>query len=367
MTTGLNGSVGYAKETTQGTAVAPTVHLPLLPGESMDGKVERLDSDSIIAGQRVRRSTQWQPGGEDVAGSTPHELYRIDMEELLEAWFGGVSGGTYTPGALAPYTVQKGVPDTAGTVHPLTYAGTMCGGWAVNFAAGEIVTCNTDWVGGKEIGYRTVADGATNTNTTVTSATAVFSADDIGKPISGTGIPAATTITAVASATSVTISAAATATATGVTLTIGLALTAVSYTSGLRPFTYVDGSISTGGTAVGIVKSGTLGGDNKLVDDRKFMGVRYMHAAEGADLREYGGELEIEFADRTQYNRYRRGDEFALVIAFVTGAESLTFTANIRYDGETPKVGSKGVIPQKLPFMCVGSSTDASALTAVLV
>ena len=68
---------------------------------------------------------------------------------------------------------------------------------------------------------RSVADGATNTNTTVTSATAAFTAADVGKFITGGTIPVGATITAVGSATSVTISAAATATATAVTLVIG--------------------------------------------------------------------------------------------------------------------------------------------------
>jgi len=68
---------------------------------------------------------------------------------------------------------------------------------------------------------RQVTDGATNSNTTVTSATASFNSGDIGRGISGTGIPVGAIITAFASATSVTISAPATATATGVTLTLG--------------------------------------------------------------------------------------------------------------------------------------------------
>jgi len=68
---------------------------------------------------------------------------------------------------------------------------------------------------------RTVSDGATNTNTTVTSATAAFANPaDVGAVIAGPGIPPGTTITIVGSSTSVTISAAATATATGQPLTI---------------------------------------------------------------------------------------------------------------------------------------------------
>lgn len=67
---------------------------------------------------------------------------------------------------------------------------------------------------------RSVADGATNTNTTVTSATAAFTARDVGAAISGTGIPAGAYIVSVTNATTVIISVAATATATGVTITI---------------------------------------------------------------------------------------------------------------------------------------------------
>lgn len=73
-------------------------------------------------------------------------------------------------------------------------------------------------------GQRVVTDGVTtNTDATVTSASAVFSAFDVGKAVTGTGIPASTTIASVTSATEVELSAAATATGTGVSLTIGVA------------------------------------------------------------------------------------------------------------------------------------------------
>lgn len=70
-------------------------------------------------------------------------------------------------------------------------------------------------------GVASVTDGATtNGSPTVTSATAAFNFNDIGSPISGSGIPANSTIVTINSATSVDISANATATATGVTLTL---------------------------------------------------------------------------------------------------------------------------------------------------
>ncbi|MCW2901908.1 MAG: VWBp37 [Streptosporangiaceae bacterium] len=82
-------------------------------------------------------------------------------------------------------------------------------------------------------GTRTVADGATTSGSTaLTSATAAFTQGDVGGAVSGTGIPAGTTIASVTNATTAVMSANATATATGVSVTIldalaGFLLTAV--------------------------------------------------------------------------------------------------------------------------------------------
>jgi hypothetical protein len=68
---------------------------------------------------------------------------------------------------------------------------------------------------------RTPTDGATtNLSTTVTSATALFNQSDVGATITGTGIPASTTIVSVQSATSATMSAAATATGSSLSIVI---------------------------------------------------------------------------------------------------------------------------------------------------
>ena len=68
---------------------------------------------------------------------------------------------------------------------------------------------------------RVVTDGVTtNSDATITSATAAFTATDVGATVTGTGIPGSTTILSVTSATEVELSANATATDTGVELTI---------------------------------------------------------------------------------------------------------------------------------------------------
>lgn len=86
---------------------------------------------------------------------------------------------------------------------------------------------------------RTVTDGVTATNTTLTSATAVFAAADVGSTVSGTGIVVGTKILSVQSATSVTLNVATTATATGVTVVIDPIMFSEAITSagaGFFPF-----------------------------------------------------------------------------------------------------------------------------------
>lgn len=143
---------------------------------------------------------------------------------------------TYTQGSVAAFATQF-VTDWASV---LPNGGTGLGVVAkpgaatvaeVIVAPGQVLEVNV----GDAIGYnygvwavvpaaglgRSVADGATNTNTTVTSATAAFNNPlDNGAIIAGPGIPSGTTISSVTNGTTVVISVAATATATGQPLTI---------------------------------------------------------------------------------------------------------------------------------------------------
>jgi len=70
-------------------------------------------------------------------------------------------------------------------------------------------------------GPREVTDGVTNSTTLLTSATANWQSGDVGRPVSGAGIPNGTVIQSVTSTTNVVLSAPATASASGVTVTLG--------------------------------------------------------------------------------------------------------------------------------------------------
>lgn len=365
----LAGQVGFADEAVWGTAVAPTIFHPLID-ESLTQDITRIESDGIIAGARMRRSQQWSAGDVTAGGDIGLELNDQSTGLLLKHMFGGTSlVGPFTPADLTGngLTVQVGVPDTTtGTVRPKTYAGSKVESWEIGCATGEHATLGLTLAAKHEIRHRSVTDGATTSGSpNITSATAAFSQDDVGKPISGAGIPAATTILSVTSATAAVMSANATATATGVTFTIGLALTAASYASNIKAFTFVGASVTLAGSAFK-VNNLTLSGDNGLDTDRRFLGQRHIDEPLEADLRNYSGTLETEYFDNVAYNRFVDGVEAALVIPFVLGTRSLTFTLNVRFDGETPQIGGRGIVGQSLPFTAIGTTTDASAITAVL-
>jgi hypothetical protein len=101
---------------------------------------------------------------------------------------------------------------------------------------------------------RTVADGVTNTDTSLVSATAAFVAGDVGSQVWGIGIAANTHIVSVTNATTVVLSAATTATATSVTIIISEAFKIA--TIGANGFVMGLASDPTAISAVGTYRAG---------------------------------------------------------------------------------------------------------------
>lgn len=371
---GLAAQIGFVTETTAGVAKTPTLFLPIVD-ESIELAKERLESAGVISGRRVLDSLSWNGGPNTVSGDIGLELTNRGLGVIFKHMFGGVattgSGPythTFTPGDLSgtAFTTQVGVPDVGGTVRPKTAGGCKVASWELAVSAGEIATLGLSVIGqNMQIGSRVVADGVLNTTTLVTSATAAFTAADVGKSISGTGIPVGAYIAAVVSATNITLSAAASATASGVSVTIGLPLASATLPASIKPLKFNHGTVTIGGSAVN-VKAATISGDNGLADDRRFIGDLNISEPIETDLRTYDGTLDLEWSDLTQWNRYVAGDEFAIVLAFTSGTDSVTVTMNARYDGGSPSVSGRDIVEQSLPFKAIGT-TDAAAITAVLI
>lgn len=110
------------------------------------------------------------------------------------------------------------IQDILSIVTPANFPAVAFTGAAGTFDADDVIDIRT--AAGKTNAPQTVADGVTNSDTSLVSATANFSDNDIGVAVTGAGIPANTYIQYVNSATTVTLSAATTATANGVSVTI---------------------------------------------------------------------------------------------------------------------------------------------------
>lgn len=367
--------LGFKTETTDGTVVTPDLFLPFTE-ESLDRMQPAVESDGIRANRLVRDDEESNGGNIEVGGSTSFDLPVKGASSLFLSMLGAVNttgSGPYTHAftpsdALPSKTLQVGVPDGSGTVQPKTVAGAKCASWEVAGEEGAFLTCDIEWIGQRlTIGSRTLTDVATtNGDATISSATG-FTQADLGKDVSGTGIPSGAYLLSIASdGASAEMSANATADGTGVSVVVGKALASASYPSSLSYYKMHHATLTIGGSAVPI-KGFTVAGDNKL-ERRFFGGSRWSSEPTGTgELRDYTGTVNLEYASNTQVDRYFTGEPFALVIAATSGTNSLTFTMNGRYDeGLVPMVGGRGRIMQDAPFHCLGSS-DSAAITVTMV
>jgi len=374
-----DAQIGFAEESSYGVRVAPTRFYPVHEPD-LNYEVQRLESEGVVAGADVIGTDQWNGGPITVGGDVGFELYQDFAGLLFKHMFGSVvtSGSgpythTFTPGSIDDLSlcIQLGIPPVLGAaVIPVEFVGCKVTDWELACAADEIATLGLTFAArDAHYGTRSVADGVTtNTDATVTSATAAFTQADKGKLIAGTGIPAGTTIATVTSATSIELSAAATATGTGVTLTIGATLATASYgAKASTPFKFNHAAVTVGGSSVDVTEL-TISGANALKTDRRFLGSQLAAKALREGRREFTVELGQEFRDLTAINALKNGTEVAVVASFTGASTSVTITMNCRYDAASPTTDGKSLADQPVTLKCVRSSTgNGSAITAVLV
>jgi hypothetical protein len=306
---GLSAQLGWAAETTYGTAVTVTRFVPFI-SESLAFTEERIDAEGIRAGRTVQHSDDYYLGKKMVEGSFECEAYDRSTARLFSTALGGITtsgaGPTYThtitPSAADVFgkslTIQVGRPGSAGTVHPFTYTGCKVSSLELSCAAGELARLSVGVVGQNEA------------VTTPTLATA-------------------------------------------------------SYAASMRAFTFVQGAVTIGGTSAP-VKSVTLNIENSFDTDRLFLNSALISEPIINGLTSITGEMGMEFVDLTQYARYTGGSTFATVWTFTAGSYTMTITMNVRAEPMAVNVADAGVLQTTLPFKAVGS-TDAAACTIAIV
>lgn len=300
---GLAGQFGYTSETTVGTGVTPTEFLPIL-SESVTNNFERVVSNGIRAGRLTR--SQWKATRQTIAGNIEMELWNTDIAGLMRHMFGSVT----TTGA-GPYTHTYTPGDLVGKSMTIQVGRPDTSGTVRAFT----------WAGCKISNWSISAD-----------------LGEICKL--GIDIVAMSETTATALATA-------------------------SYDSSLAPFVFTEASVTLGGSAYPVT-SLEISGDNSLTD-RFQLGSATSREFLPNDFREYSGRLVGDFSSLTQYNLIANGTESALVATFNNGTQTLTITTNVRMDGDSPSLGGPGLVELPLSFVCTSTTSDAAAITAVLV
>lgn len=303
---GFAGQFGFKTEVTAGSAVTVDQFLPF-NSEGLKQDIDRIDSKGIRAGRRTLAA--WAAGVKTIGGDVEMELPNRNFATWLKHMFGSV----VTSGA-GPYT------------HTAT--------------PGDLT--------GKSLTVQVGKPDVSGTVQPFTYAGAKVASWEIGASVNEYAML------------TLTLSAWTEVTAT--------ALATASYSSTLSPFTFVGGALTIAGSGVSTVRDFSISGDNKLATDRHRIGSATVKEQLEEGVREYAGTISADFESLTAYNRFVNGTEAALVLAFTSGSDTLTITTNARFDGETPSVGSADeLLEQPLPFVCVSSTSDAAAVTCVLV
>lgn len=306
---GLSAQIGFVDESTYGTPVTVTRFYEFL-NESLKMEIERIESSALRSGSRMLRSDRWSVGKKTVGGDVTFELANKSFGFLFKHCLGGVA------------TAQ---PDAGGA--PTVYKHT--------FTPGDYPVSMTGQVG------RTDTGGTT-------------------RPFTYHGLR----VTGWELGCSVGEIATLKLTLLGEDEDTGTALATVSYPASLSLLTFVQGTLTIGGSAAD-VKSASIGGNNALDGDRYFLGSQLRKQPLENGMRDCTGTFEAEFESLTHYNRFVAGTEAEIVLLFQGATISGLFkyeckvTANVRFDGETPVVGGTEVVPQTLPYKVVDNGTTS--------
>jgi hypothetical protein len=307
LASGLAGQLGFAAESTYGTFVAPTRFLELT-NSSVKYERERIESNGIRAGRRILH--RWAQGVQRAAGDVEFEMAPQGFALLWSHILGGVA----TAGSN-PYTHTVTPGDLSGKSLSLQIGKPDIGGVVRPFTyLGCKVTSAEVSAAVNEYAMMTVSFYGNHLDTAQTLGTA-------------------------------------------------------TYPTGLTPFDFTKGSVSLAGSGFD-VKDFTLTIDNGLAVDRHFIRSTTPERSKEpleSTRREITGSMTADFTDLTALNRFINGTEAALVLTFNAGASAqTTITMNVRFDGEDPDLGPE-LLEQPLQFTAVSSTSDAAALTVVVI
>lgn len=300
----MAGQVGIKTETTFGTGVTPDIFVPVLSA-SLNIDEGYIRSEGIRAGRRTRNPARL--GRRVVGASVEQELYNGSIATLMKHAFGAVS----TTGA-GPYT------------HTFT-------------PGAHLAKSFTFQVGVEDTGG--TVNPVTLTGSKMPSWSLSASVGELAKFSYDVSSKDATTAT-------------------------GLAV--ASYSS-LTPFSFIDAAITVNGSPVASANAVTLSCNKGLRTDRHVLGSRTILEQREQDRFEFMTEITADFDALTLWNLSIAATQVASVLTISNGTESLTITCSGQVVGDPPSLENQGIESQTIRLDHSHASSDASAITAVLI
>lgn len=303
MSGGAEGQLGFKTESTPGTAVVVDQFIPFV-SENIKNNIQYLNTQTKSARRTLRMKKQ---GSKGISGGITTELPNTDIATLFKHMFGTVG----TTGA-GPYT------------H--TYSPAPLDGQSLTMQVGRPDASGTvqpfTYAGCKISGWTISAD---------VDAIAQLQLNIVG-----------------------------------MTETTATGLATASYDANWEPFVFTEASLEIASTSVGTVRSGSITCDNS-VNPRIRWGSGTSKEPTQNGLSMFTGTITTDFEDLTHYALFVAGTPSALEMVFDNGTDTITITTNVIFTGETPEISDFDLLGQNLPFECFSPTSDAAAITAVIV
>jgi len=153
----------------------------------------------------------------------------------------------------------------------------------------------------------------------------------------------------------------------GASITTGISLATASYSATTNIFNFAQGAITLDGTSIANIRDFSVTVDNTLKGDRYNLGSSGIKAEQLINgFRKISGKITAEFTDTTLFGKVLSDANSAIVLTF-TGAtiastykETLSITISAaKFNADTPKVTSPGVIDLSMDFEAYDNGTDA--------
>ncbi|WP_115790039.1 phage tail tube protein [Arthrobacter silvisoli] len=336
MTTQLDCSLGFKKETTYGTAVTVD-RFAEFTEESLAWNPTFAQGAGMRVGSRVARSKRRVLAKQSAGGDFTVEMVHKGLGPILEALFGtatstavpgqaGVFQQLFTPTTTDPlpsYTIQKGIPTIGGgAATAMTFLGAVCSSGEFSATNSEIVKLKTTW------DAREVQPGIAYAAPSYVVAPELFHFAQGAITIGGTQTVPTTT------------------------------------------------ALASGGTVAAQVEEFTVSFDNKI-DEGGFNlgggGKRSRKPVVG--LAEVKGKVTAEYSDTVLRDAYLNQTPLALTLTF-TSSLVIGTSANpvlqihipdLRLEGELPKAGGGSPVKQEIDFTVLDGLTAASPIYVALV